>query len=407
MKINTISQLTRGLLLTSLLALTVCRLGAVDLNLGTNMPPITFHGFVSQGFLATTKYNYLGSDTKNGSFKFFEAGLNAAINPFPRTRITAQAFMFDVGEIGRYDAVLDYAQIDYTFNDLIGLRAGRIRRSQGIYNHIVDLDLARTWILLPQGIYDPRWRDFYASLDGGEIFGNLSLKKGGSLSYEIFGGVERPTTRGGLATTILNQLPPGSTFDSINSPHSANAQLWWDTPLDGFRVGAAYHHVFDAANTFTLNLPPPPFGPGPMKAASGDVTVRDAQFSLEYLWKAWTFQAEYRRDWISFDAQPSQEFDSWYAAVAHRFNHWFEAGTYYSEYYGNVHDRSGSKLPNSSDGFQKDVALSLRFDPKDWWIIKLEGHYIRGTALLQDNAANPVRNDDGWFMLAVKTTFSF
>jgi hypothetical protein len=57
--------------------------------------------------------------------------------------------------------------------------------------------------------------------------------------------------------------------------------------------------------------------------------------------------------------------------------------------------------------YQKDTALTLRFDPKDWWTFKIEGHYIRGTGLLQDNPDNPSQNDNGWWMLDLKTTFSF
>jgi hypothetical protein len=94
--------------------------------------------------------------------------------------------------------------------------------------------------------------------------------------------------------------------------------------------------------------------------------------------------------------------DSWYVGASHRFNKWFEVGSYYSQYFGDVHHRSGT--PDSN---QKDLALSFRFDPKNWWIIKAEGHYIEGTGLLRDNAANPVRDDNGWFMLALKTTFTF
>jgi hypothetical protein len=60
-----------------------------------------------------------------------------------------------------------------------------------------------------------------------------------------------------------------------------------------------------------------------------------------------------------------------------------------------------------SDAYQKDVALSFRFDPKPWWVLKLEGHCIHGTALLYDSADNPKRNGDRWYMLALKTTFSF
>jgi len=59
------------------------------------------------------------------------------------------------------------------------------------------------------------------------------------------------------------------------------------------------------------------------------------------------------------------------------------------------------------DNYQKDLAVSLRFDPKDWWIVKIEGHYIHGTGELYDSFQPTIRDDRGWFMLAMKTTFSF
>lgn len=92
---------------------------------------------------------------------------------------------------------------------------------------------------------------------------------------------------------------------------------------------------------------------------------------------------------------------SWYASAAYRFNKWFEAGGYYTENYDNLSHTDDSSM------YQKDIDLTLRFDPKDWWTFKIEGHYIRGTGLLQDNADNPVQNGNGWWMLDLKTTFSF
>jgi hypothetical protein len=109
---STTKQFTQCLLFVLLVALTACRLEAADLKLfGTNMPPLSFHGFVSQGFLATTKYNFLDNDTKSGSFRFTEAGLNVSMNPFPRTRISAQGFLYDVGQAGKYQPFLDYASV--------------------------------------------------------------------------------------------------------------------------------------------------------------------------------------------------------------------------------------------------------------------------------------------------------
>jgi len=361
--------------------------------MGTNMPPLDFHGFASQGFLVSDKYDYLGN-TRYGSFKFTEAGLNAAINPFPRTRITAQGFLYDVGDAGGYDVVLDYASAEYTFNDLIGFRAGRIRRPEGIYNAIQDLDLARTSVLLPQGMYNARWRDFYTSIDGAALFGSIPLSAAGSLSYEAYAGYQNPQMNGGLALQRKGS-PPYLPLMWINSPLNTGAQLWWNTPVNGLRVGAAMNVSLDVQYQSVNG-----------RLSDGSPFVQ--RYSLEYLWRKWTFQAEYYT--YSVDYQQSGggsphgvrhiEPDSWYAGASYRFNKWFEAGAYYTEFYADVHNRTGSA------NYQKDAALSLRFDLTDWWIFKVEGHCINGTAQLFQQGEPPTSNDP-WFMLALKTTVSF
>jgi hypothetical protein len=397
----------RSLLLASSVVLTVGRLEAVDLHVfGTNMPPLDFHGFISQGFLATTKYNYLGSDTKDGSFQFTEAGLNASMNPFPRTRITAQGFLYDMGDAGEYTPFLDFASIEYTFNDYIGLRGGRIRRPQGIYNDIQDVDLARTYVLLPQGVYESRFRDFSTSLDGGEVFGNIPLSRAGALSYEAYAGYISVGSDSGVADDINNSLHGGN-VTSFDPMPAAGSQLWWNTPVDGLRFGAAFLYVFNFDYNFTVPTGfPPPYPSSVRLRADGRITSQ--LYSAEYLWNNWTFQAEYYNDQFSQDttspAGTTHSFSypqAWYGGAAYRFNKWLEVGGYYTEFY------EDAPVTAASDASQKDAALSFRFDPKPWWVIKLEGHYIRGTGLLDDNANNPVRSDDGWFMILVKTTVSF
>jgi hypothetical protein len=391
-----ITRRLASILLPALLAaFGVVSLEAYELNLGTNMLPVDFHGFVSQGFLYSSQYNYLGNSSQ-GSFKFTEAALNASFNPLPRTRISAQAFTYDVGDAGKYDVVLDYAQAEYTFSDYFGVRAGRIRRSQGIYNDIQDVDVARTFVLLPQGIYDARWRDFYASLDGGEFFGTLPLRQAGSLSYEVYGGMVNPSLDGGAANQIRDSLPPSGHLDSVDSAAEFGGQLWWNTPVDGLRFGVAGGVV----PVFTFNTT--------IQTPGGSIHLNDRtealfeQYSAEYLWKAWTFQSElYFRDYYPKSAAPDTHLFTWYGSAAYRFNKWFEAGGYYTEYYGDTHQSDNSLF------YQKDAALALRFDATEWWTFKIEGHYIRGTGLLQDTADNPSQGDNGWWLLAVKTTISF
>jgi hypothetical protein len=366
---------------------------AYDLTLKTNWPAISFHGFGSQGFLLSDKYDYLG-ETRNGSFKFTEAGLNASINPFPRTRISVQGFTYDVGDAGEYDVVLDYAQAEYTFSDYIGVRGGRIRRPEGIYNHIQDVDLARTWVLLPQGMYNARWRDFYTSIDGGEIFGTLPLAKAGNLSYEIFSGLQRPQLNGGLALQKKNSAPY-LPLSWVNSSLQIGGQLWWNTPVDGLRAGAGLNTSRDLQ-----------FETSNGRLAKGDPFVQ--RYSLEYAWRKWTFQAEYYTYAIDYalsgggspNATRHIEPDSWYGSAAYRVNKWVELGTYYSEYYADVHHRDGAA------NYQKDWTVAARFDLTDWWVFKVEGHYIHGTAQLFERN-EPRTTSDGWFMLALKTTVSF
>jgi hypothetical protein len=391
-----------------------------DLHIGS-VPPISFHGFLSQGFLYSTDYDYLGK-TKDGSFEFTEVGVNLSVNPFNKTRIAVQGFAFDVGDVGNLVPFLDYASIEYTFSDEIGLRAGRVRRAGGIYNHIQDVDLARTSVLLPQGIYDARWRDFSTSIDGGVLFGNISLGNAGSLSYEAFAGISNlDKDEGGVARWITDGSP-GAVVTDFEQPLYVGGQLWWNTPVTGLRVGANIGNMFDFG--FHLNTPVSPVGPfGPIQAishSSGDVLFQ--LYSLEYLWNSWTFQAEYytwKYDGTlatdvysgSVPVQPTSTGtqtvnpDAWYVSAAYRFNHWLEVGTYYTQYTADV----GTGQTDSPNSYQNDWALSFRFDPTDWWIIKVEGHLIEGTALLRDEANNPSasRTTDPWYMLALKTTVSF
>ncbi len=399
-----IRQLTGRLLLALPVALTACHLEAAELNLlGTNMPPFDFHGFVSQGFLDTTKYNYLADNTRNGSFEYMEVGLNTSLNPFPRTHIAAQGFLFDVGDAGKYQPFLDYASAEYTFNDYIGLRAGRIRKPGGIYNDIQDVDLARTFVLLPQGIYDARFRNLSCTLDGGALFGNIPLSKAGGLSYEAYAGFINIAPDSGVANVINNSLPPGGNITSFDQISTAGSQLWWNTPVNGLRFGASLGYLFNFDYNFKVPTGAPPPNPSSISLrAEGPVILQ--QYSAEYLWKDWTFQAEYYNIQVSQDIGATHTFsasEAWYGSADYRFNKWLVVGGYYTEYY------NGGKLAAPSDASQKDLALSFRFDPEPWWVFKVEGHYIRGTGLLDDNANNPVRNDDGWFMLALKTTFSF
>ena len=88
-------------------------------------------------------------------------------------------------------------------------------------------------------------------------------------------------------------------------------------------------------------------------------------------------------------------------------------GGYYSEYYANKEDRDGKYYKPDHSAWQKDTCLSLRFDMSDQWLIKLEGHYINGTAIIL-KTHNQVNFDpdnidltEEWMLFGIKLTFNF
>src|SRR6185369_9613713 len=63
--------------------------------------------------------------------------------------------------------------------------------------------------------------------------------------------------------------------------------------------------------------------------------------------------------------------ERFYVMSAFRVARWLHPGAYYSVYFPNVDDRKGR------DSFQHDVAATLRFDINPYWLVKVEGHYMK------------------------------
>ncbi|MDY6950364.1 MAG: hypothetical protein SWE60_02545 [Thermodesulfobacteriota bacterium] len=51
--------------------------------------------------------------------------------------------------------------------------------------------------------------------------------------------------------------------------------------------------------------------------------------------------------------------------------------------------------------------MTTRFDINQYWIFKLEGHLMDGTALASQTEIPEDYDDENWTMFAVKTTFTF
>lgn len=367
------------------------------------------HGFVSQGLIKTTDNNYL-AESKDGSLEFAEVGINLTKNLSHDLRMGVQLFAHDLGPFGNYAPQVDWFYIDYRFADWLGIRVGRTKMPFGLYNEVNDIDVARQPILLPQSIYQADHREFLFAQTGAELYGNVQLGPVGGLEYRVHGGTLPAGVDG-------NPPPPGISVANPKVPYVVGGRLMWDTPLQGLRLGASVQALrIDADYVFSPELlavfqslmlvPADQMGPMPVK-----FRVLRSLGSVAYTIQDWDLSAEYSR-WVGeFETRAPALFpehivnERYYGMAAYRVSSLFTPGVYYSAFYPNIRDRKGR------EAYQHDVALTLRFDLTANWLLKLEGHYLRGTAALENRALNGGLEQNAleadWGLFLLKTTAYF
>jgi len=363
------------------------------------------HGFVSQGFIKTTDNNYL-ADSERGSAEFTEVGLNFTLPLSEDFRVGMQLFARDLGPVGNYDARFDWFYLDYRFRDWLGLRAGRTKLPFGLYNETSDIDAARVPVLLPQSVYPTVNRDYLLAQTGAELYGLVPLGPAGQLEYRLYGG-----------TIFFDAGEASPQIGDVSVPYIGGGRLMWLTPLTGLQLGGSAQalridvdYVPSAAELAALDMA----GTLP-EDFSGSVSVKIpallALGSVEYSAHDWLIAAEYSRWWASLESNLPALFpevkntsERAYVMTSYQVASWFWPGAYYSLLFSDVNDRHGR------DAYQHDVALTLRYDITQHWLVKLEGHYMHGTAGLSSalNDGTPLSElNEDWGVFLVKTTAHF
>jgi len=383
------------------------------------------HGIISQGYLKSTEYNYL-IPSKEGSFAFNEAMINVSATVSDNLRVGAQMIARNLGSDGNEDFVLDWAYGDYRFRDEFGLRVGKVKTPHGLYNQTRDVDMVRNSILLPQAVYTELMRDVMNGFEGISAYGTISIGESSSLEYDAFIGtvdVERtqfpvdlllqPT----FASMWGTALPMAGWRAEVEKIYGG--ALRYNTPLDGFRVGAS---AFDAKMYATGSFVAPLgfFNPE-FKMHASPWYVLSAEYSTDRLVASF----EYTRAFVDMelngvlvptgmpdpappavvmDFAPEDRRGGYYGQATWQFNDWFQLGSYYSMYYPDYDTRDAEGFSH----MMRDLALTVRFDITDYWLIKLEGHAMNGTGDVRTHM-NPgsALAEENWTLFGAKSTFYF
>jgi len=98
---------------------------------------------------------------------------------------------------------------------------------------------------------------------------------------------------------------------------------------------------------------------------------------------------------------------NYYVMASYRVNDWFTPGAYYSM------SRPYAQLPAEYHRYRHDLAFFVRYDLNPHWLLKLEGHYMNGTAGLSPQLHGLEREEQlstlerEWGAFLVKTTGYF
>jgi hypothetical protein len=415
-------------------ALTLAALAAVSSAQAIDAGGIAIHGAVSATAAYSGDYDYYGDTSDSLDLDVKEITLNGAYRFDSGLRIAAQLYAYDLA--GYKDLTLDFATVDYSFNEMIGLRVGRNKLPQGLYGEVQDLDQIRVFASLPLNFYPRAARPLSAGYNGAGLYGTLGLAKAGSVDYQIFFGWvdnidgDAPYVRGNNG---LLQI------DGIDIDQAMGGSLVWNAPVEGLKFGYTYNLFPDIKSNGHLQTTGGMLASGysgneaagidflygagtwdysGMFAGTPNTATVDASvqiLSVEYTHDKWIGAAEYKKSknegvtsvpafGISNQVTLSEE-EHWYAQVTYQATDKFGAGVYYAH---SDFDPKNTDARDDKYTTVKDLAVGASYALTSNWLIKVEGHALDGLAKL--NLAGDVnRNtpDSSWNYFVVKTTFSF
>ena len=424
---------------------------------------LQIHGFISQGYMMSDKNNFFGQ-TEDGTFEFNEFGINFSTELTDGLRVGMQLFARDLGFLGNDEIAIDWAYGDYKWKNWLGIRAGKIKMPLGLYNEYRDLDLARTSIFMPQGVYNETWRSTFNAIKGIGLYGAINTGVLGTFNYQGQVGALNVSTKDGLNKYIEEQL--FAKLNNYNLSTTYVGHLNWETPLPGLKIAGSMFLMdgLDAegytedtgfwqarsvevasmlAGQLSLPMPTSYEEAKQIFAITGmdlDLVSRNVVQSIDAI-KAYWISGEFTWNNLNIAGEtfilnteistvspgygaaidPSMEtlrptfkneLGGFYGSVGYQLTDQFAASMYYSEYYPDKSDKTGEWFENigltSSNAWIKDTAVSLRYDLNNNWTVKAEGHLVDGTAVMYwHDQDDPSKTKQNWMLFAGKLTYNF
>jgi len=339
------------------------------------------HSFLSQGFAYSNDNNYLTMQTSRGSFAMTDVGVNASIQLTDRLRIGAQLYTRNIGNLGNWHPQVDWALADYRFKDWLGIRGGIVKTVFGLESDTQDMEFLHTFALLPQSVYPTDLRDALLHHRGGDLYGEIPLRRFGSLAYTVYAGQREDSRCGGYPYLLSGTGGHLTSYGGLQ----VGEDLRWTTPLAGLLIGASHMGAEVQGKGYWDLTAVGMSSAMPYEEHSNRDWTN--QFYGQYARGNLRLAAEYRRYWrdqVIFNDmwEVTTDVRGWYASAAYRLSKRVELGTYYSRWMVSWwHTLPGlvqAPTQGSPDRHLYDKVVTARFDLNRHWNVKIEGHFMDG-----------------------------
>ncbi|BFM05970.1 hypothetical protein [Halioxenophilus aromaticivorans] len=367
---------------------------------------IDFHGFATQSYLYSSENNFFG-ESSDGSFDFFELGINTLWAPTKKLKLAVQAVARDAGNTDDGSIRLDYGFLEYqlltTSSSNTGIRVGRVVNPLGFYNESRDVAATRPGTLLPQSIYFDVNRNLALSSDGVFIFYD-KFSEQNDLSFQL--SIAEPRTRDpDLEPALFGTSRPGSLEGTTS---------WLGRVL--------YEHDFGkirlALTAADLNLEYQPKNDPIIR--DGDLSFQPIILSAQYNTEKWELTTEWARrktELTNLEVLPDWKLagTSYFLQAAYRISNSLTVQLRYDSLVWDNDDKKGEEFASNPfypypgyTRYAKDWTLGLRWDINQHLLISAEVHDIKGTGWLSllENP-NPAAMEKDWRLFAVTASVRF
>lgn len=326
------------------------------------------HGFATQSFLYGTNHNYLGMDTSSGSFAWTEAAVNLNYQVAPKLRLGGQLHVTRLGAFGGPVPTVDWALADYSINQWMGVRAGKVKIKWGLFNDTQDADPGYLWSLLPESVYGIDIRATNLSQYGAELYGRVPLgERLGDIDYSAYYGYYSFATNDGYQAGFQEQ---GLDFVHPPKGKTPGFDARWSTPLKGLKVGGSLM-LYDAAGPLTNGSYAQPLAFWP---------TYFAQYNRKRVSAAWQYVKLVQYQTVTFNGEAAStsgtDTRAWFVMGSYRVSEKLQAGAYYTRY-----SVPSAGDPGNPENYFHDVVISGRYDINPHLYTKLEGHWMDGTGV--------------------------